>query len=44
MEVVDSPSLEVLQRLVDMAPGTRFSEGLRRMVGLGGLVGLLQPR
>lgn len=42
--MVDSPALEMLERLVDMAQGTWFSDGLRRMVGLGNFVDLLQHR
>lgn len=42
--MVDSGALEMLERLVDMAQGTWFSDGLRRMVGLGNFVDLLQHR
>jgi len=44
-EVVESPSLEVLKRRVDMVLRTWFSSGLCSvsfMVGLGNLEGLFQ--
>lgn len=45
-EVVDSPSLEVFKRYVDVTIGT-YSGGLGNvglLVGLNGLKGLFQPK
>lgn len=45
-EVVESQSLEVFKRCVDMALGTQFNDGtryVRWMVGLDNLEGLFQP-